>query len=431
MKGYPGMTGALILIFFLSACGAAGPATGGGKTLQSDVQRDLSPQVGGEDVQTLAAGNNAFALDLYQALKGEGDNLIYSPYSISLALAMTYAGAAGDTAAQMAQTLHFDLPPERLHPAFNALDLQLMQQQKSDPKDAQPFQLSLANSLWPQQDDVFLPAFLDLLGRNYGAGLYPLDYRNQPEAARQQINQWVSQQTKEKIKDLIPQGQIAPDTRLVLTNAIYFKADWLQPFAKESTRDFPFQRLDGSQVNAPLMSFEHPQSLPYLAGPGFQAVELPYVGEQVAMLILVPDAGNFEAFESNLNAATIADISRNLDARTVALALPKFQFTSQFSLKDALTALGMRDAFNDGAADFSGMTGQRDLVISAVLHKAFVAVDEKGTEAAAATAVVMKELALMLPDISLVVDRPFIFAILDKPSGALLFVGRVLDPTQK
>jgi serpin B len=330
----------------------------------------------------------------------------------------------------MATVLHYTLPQERLHPAFNALDLQLAAPPAAS-GDEQPFQLSIANSLWGQDGYQFLPEFLDLLAMHYGAGMRLLDFKSDPNAARQLINRWVEEQTKERIKDLIPEGGLDPSARLVLANAIYFKADWLYSFEPGNTRPMPFHRLDGSQIDAPMMTFEHAQDLRYAEGDGYQAVELPYQGGQTSMLLLVPESGRFEEFEAGLDAARLQQIVDGLQTQTVGLLLPKFEFTQEYALADTLLDMGMPEAFCDAGAeiDFSGMDGTRNLCIGQVFHKAFVAVDEKGTEAAAASAVVMLEAAMVIQDVKeVIVDRPFIFVIRDNSSDSLLFVGRVLDP---
>jgi serpin B len=253
-----------------------------------------------------------------------------------------------------------------------------------------------------------------------------LDFAADPEKARVAINDWVSEQTESRIKDLIPAGAIDTLTRLVLTNAIYFNAAWYMPFHEESTEDGPFHLLDGSEVTVPMM--KQTESFGYSAGKGYQAVELLYDGRELSMVLLVPDAGAFETFEDTLDVDRVESILKDLAPTQVALSMPKFKVESSFSLVDALTALGMPDAFTD-RADFSGMTGNRELSISDVVHKAFVSVDEKGTEAAAATAVIMKLTAAPAEPVSVTLDRPFIFAIRDMETGALLFVGRVLDPS--
>ena len=419
----------LIVITLLGLVGCARP--GGGTALaqsvQSDKERVTSPNVSAPDLADLVNGNSAFAFGLYHFLREEKDgNLFYSPYSISLALAMTYAGARGETAQQMADTLHFTLPQDRLHPAFNSLDLELASRgEGAQGKDSKGFRLNIVNAIWGQQGHKFLPTFLDTLAENYGAGLRLLDFAGNPEASRVTINDWVSDQTEGKIKDLIPQGVIDKLTRLVLTNAIYFNAAWAEPFKEDLTTDGPFHLLDGSQVTVPMM--RQTTSFGYAEGEGYQAVELPYDGRELAMVILLPAAGKFEAFENSLDAGKVEAIIKNLNYREVALTLPKFEVESDFSLVDALAAMGMPVAFSAGA-DFSGMDGTRNLYIGDVIHKAFVSVDEAGTEAAAATAVVMEATGMPEPAVEVTVDRPFIFLIRDIETGAILFVGRVVNP---
>jgi serpin B len=379
------------------------------------------------EVQTLVDGNNAFALDMYQSLRSQDSNLIFSPYSISLALAMTYAGARSETESQMAQTLHIDLPQGQLHPAFNTLGLILTQSGEAPSQYGQPLQLNIADAIWAEQTYSFLPEFLDTLAVNYGAGIHLADFINQFEPARKEINSWVSDQTQDKINDLLGEEALNADTRMVLVNAIYFKADWFYQFNPNSTQDASFHLLDGTTVNTPMMNQEI--FIPYSSGNGYQAIELAYAGNTAAMDIIVPDAGDFESFESMLDAEIVNDIITSMQPVSVAFALPKFEFSSDFNLSDQLANLGMPDAFDPDKADFSGMTGGRDLLISNVLHKAFVAVGEVGTEAAAATSESMGATAMMV-DVNLSVDRPFIFIIRDLESGQILFVGRVMNPTQ-
>ncbi len=393
--------------------------------LISTKARINSPAAPSADQGELAQGNNAFAMDLYHTLPPQ-ENLFFSPFSISQALAMTYAGARGLTEQQMAKTLHFTLPQSRLHPAFNALDLAL---QPPDTQAAEgSFQLNIANSLWGQKGYAFQPAFLDLLAENYGAGLRLADFQAAPEPARQTINQWVSDQTKDKINDLIPAGAITPDTRLVLANAIYFYAKWLYPFDGSLTQPGDFNLMDGTTVSVPMMSLGRVTGLRYAAGSGYQAVELPYAGDKIALTLIVPDAGRFAEVQSALTSSELESLWGSLETKQVELSLPKFKYESSFSLGQTLSQLGMSDALTPGAADFSGMDGSRDLFISDILHKAVVAVDEDGTEAAAATAVVVGITSLPVVDVQLTVDRPFIFAIRDTQSGAMLFLGQVVNP---
>ena len=401
---------------------------------QSQAQRVSLPNVPDTDLQSLVAGNNAFAFDLYHALQAEADNLFFSPYSVSTALAMTYAGARGETARQMADTLHFTLSQDRLHSAFNALDLQIAPDGEDEGEDAgaeeKDFTLNVANSLWGQQDYAFLPEFLDLLAENYGAGLRLVDFARAPEPARRTINDWVSEQTKDRINDLIPGGGITGDTRLVLANAIYFDASWLHPFNEALTREGTFNLLDGGQVSAPMMAASEPMDLLYARGTGYQAVDLPYVGDRASMTIIVPDSGNFADFEAALSADQVETIVASLERKSVALTLPKFSYELNVSMKDTLEDMGMPDAVTCGVADFSGMDGARELCITGVFHKAFVAVDEAGTEAAAATAVVMGRTSMPMIDVELAVDRSFIYLIRDTETGSILFLGRMLAPVE-
>jgi serpin B len=397
---------------------------------QSDKERVSSPSVGARDRVKLVGGNSRFAFELYQYLKDEAGevNLFFSPYSISVALAMTYAGARGGTEQQMADTLHFTLPREQLHPAFNWLDLTLASRgEGAKGKDDGGFRLHIANAIWGQSGFRFLDTFLDTLAVNYGAGLRLLDFASDPEASRLAINDWVSDQTEGRIEEMVPRGAIGPMTRLILTNAIYFNAAWAERFKGMQTEPGAFHLLDGSQVTVPMMW--HAASYGYAKGKRYQAVELPYDGHELSMVILLPKAGRFERFEESLDADRVDAILSRLDHQRLALILPRFEFESEFGLSDALAALGMRDAFSAGA-DFSGMDGTRELFVWGVVHKAFVSVNEGGTEAAAATAVTVAPgiIGRSQEAIQVTVDRPFLFLIRDRETGAILFVGRVLNP---
>ena len=406
----------------LAGCGSDAPQA------KSEQERVANPNVPEEQLEGLVDGNNAFALDLFQALRGSPDNLFYSPFSISLALGMTYGGARGASEAQMAEVLHFDLPQNELHPAFNQLDLQLTESAQAENEDVQPMQLNIVNAVWGQEGYPFLPEYLDLLALNYGAGINLADFTTQAEPTRKEINQWVSDQTEERIKDLIGPGMLDASTRMVLVNAIYFKADWQDQFEANNTHQSPFYLLDGTEVQVDMMA--DTMFLPYLRGVNFQAVELPYAGGSAVMDIILPDEEQLEAFEAALDWPTLEEMLSSMQPIEMQLSMPKFTYSRDFELAPTLAGMGMPDAFCSGAADFSGMDGTGSLCISNVIHQAFVAVDEKGTEAAAATAVVMEESAIMPPDTAMTIDRPFIFLIRDLDSGQVLFVGRVLNPAQ-
>jgi serpin B len=399
----------------------------------TDQARLTSPEVPPADLEALVEGNRDFALDFYQAVRTQDGNLIFSPFSISAALAMAYAGAGSDTATEMAATLHFNLPPERLHPAFNLLDLELNSRgeeaaaQPSGDEEGDPFRLEVANSTWAQEDYPFLQAYLDLLALHYGSGLNLIDFSGDPEAARQIVNAWISEQTGGKIEDLIPPGAIDSTTALILANAIYFYAAWQHPFNEDLTVDGTFTLLDGSQVRVPMMALPQAVQLPYAEGKGFQAIELPYEGDTAVMTLIVPQPGEFEAFEAGLDSGVLSEILAALQPKTATVRMPSFSFENHFSLTETLSDLGMPAAFQPGAADFSGMDGSRDLFISDVIHGATIAVDEAGTEATAATVVLMAR-GMAISEIELVVDRPFIFLIRDLPTGQILFIGRVLNP---
>ena len=395
--------------------------------LQSEKPRITSPEVNESDFTMLVEENSAFAFDLYQLLRQDNNNVFFSPYSISQALAMTYSGARGGTEKQMSDTLHFVLSQDRLHPAFNGLDIELSKRgEGAQGKDEEGFRLNIVNAIWGQEDYRFLSEFLDVLAENYGAGLRALDFVNAPEVSRITINDWVTEQTEGRIEDLIPEGAIDALTRLVLTNAIYFNAAWQFPFNEDATTDGPFYLLDGGEVIVPMMT--QTKSFGYTKGDDYQAVELPYDGQELSMIILLPSDGQFENFESSMVYQRVTEIISSLAGQQVNLTIPKFEFESEFRLKKALTTMGMPVAFS-ADADFSGMTGNRDLAIDDILHKAFVSVDEAGTEAAAATAVIMTLTAVPAPPVEVTVDRPFIFLIRDVETGTILFIGRVVNPS--
>jgi serpin B len=370
----------------------------------------------------VTAGQNAFALDLYARLRAKEGNLFFSPYSISTALAMTYAGARGDTAREMAQTLHFPADSERLHASYAAL----LNQLNGDGKK-RGYQLNVANALWGQKGEPFLNPFLTLVRDRYRAGLSELDFKAGPEEARKIINTWVEKKTQDKIKDLLPEGSVTPLTRLVLTNAIYFKGDWASQFLKAATREQPFTTGAGAAIKVPMMN--QTDQFNYLDGDTFQMLEMPYAGKELSMVVLLPKkADGLAELEKTLTADALAGWVGKLRQTRVQVGFPKFKMTKGLSLSDILAKMGMPLAFSD-RADFSGMNGSRDLFITGVFHKAFVDVNEEGTEAAAATGVVVGVRAAPKERLTrFVADHPFVFLIRDARSGSVLFMGRVTDP---
>ena len=402
------------------------------RVARSGLQRVTAPNVTDADKTALASGNTGFALDLYRQLVNNpaqgGGNIFFSPLSVSVALAMTYAGALGATASEMAAALHFILPQEQLHPAFGWLDLELMSRgQGAQGKDGQPFRLRVSNSLWGDAQSGFGAPFLDTLAQYYGAGMNLVDFRAAPEPSRTRINDWVAEQTEQRIKNLIPQGSVTPYTRLVLVNAIYFNAAWQSKFLKQATISAPFTRLDASTTPVDLMNQD--AWLRYAAGPDYQAVELPYDGGELAMLVILPATGSFTQFEQAFDAAKLNSILAGLEIHHVRLGLPKFRVEGSFGLKAAMQALGMQTAFTD-RADFSGISTSEALLIQDVFHKSFAEIDENGTEAAAATAVVVGTTSVPPTPTVFRADRPFLLFIRDLKTGAIVFSGRVADPKQ-
>jgi serpin B len=391
----------------------------------------LAPGAPGAEMKPLATadrtavteGNNIFAAALYGRLRHQSGNLFFSPESISTALAMAYAGARGSTASEMAKTLHFTLPPDKLHPAMGALLRDLNATHEG-------YQLSVANALWAQQGYTFLDDFLRLLKSDYGAGLNQVDFKGATEAARLTINQWVEQKTQDKIKDLLQPGALRPDTRLVLTNAIYFKGDWETQFDKAQTKNEDFHLSPAQTTPAPLMHREGRFS--YFDGGTFQILEIPYKSKELSMIVFLPkDAAGLSALEESLTGSNLQEwLGKLASVPKVIVTMPKFKMTQQFQLGPTLSAMGMPQAFS-GSADFSGMTGHRDFAISAVIHKAYVDVNEEGTEAAAATGVTMRTMAMRAPEGPPPVfqaDHPFVFMIRDNRSASILFIGRMADP---
>ncbi len=369
-------------------------------------------------------GCNDFAFDLYQQLKTRPGNLFFSPYSISTALAMTYAGARGETAEQMADVLHFSLGRDKLHAAMGRMVNKL-----NAAGEESSFQLVVSNALWGQKGYSFLPSFIGFVKDNYSAGFNEVDFIHQTEATRKTINTWVERQTQDKIRELLKQGILTPITRLVLTNAIYFKGNWARQFDEARTVESLFKLGEGKTVTIPLM--HQTAKFNYAEGKSLQILELPYVDGRLSMVVLLPKkVGDIKKLEKRLSSKTLQKWLERVREQKVQVYLPRFKMTDDFKLEQVLPGMGMPDAFSEISADFSGMTGKKDLYISAVIHKAFVDVNEEGTEAAAATAVVMSRKGGHSPVPVFRADHPFVFLIRDNVSGSILFCGRLSNPTE-
>ena len=383
-------------------------------------------QIKPSDNAAIVRGDNQFAVDLYAQLDREqpGKNLFFSPTSISLALAMTAAGARGPTQAEMAKVLHLDADLAQAHAHYH----QLLEQWNAV-GEKRAYQLRVANRLWGQKGYPIRPEFLALTRQQYGAEMLLVDFA-QAEAASREINQWVEQQTNGKIKDLIPPGSLDALTRLVLTNAVYFKGDWVQPFDKQNTREEDFAVSAQEKVKVPLM---HQQTkMGYAEEETFQVLELPYAGRELSMVVLLPKkVDGLPELEKAITVDKLASLMSKLHVREVNTYLPKFKLETSFGLNPTLEAMGMKRAFSQ-EADFSGISSAEALYISAVLHKAYVDVNEEGTEAAAATGVVMRAMAARRPQPIPVfrADHPFLFLIRDTKAGSILFMGRLTNPTK-
>ena len=417
-----------------------GPDVAEATVSQDDVRQDAQEapmEIDADHLAELNAGNRAFALAALHNLlvaEPEEDNLLVSPHSILSALAMVYAGAEGQTREEIRETLQFRLPEPALHQAFQALDAALADRRQDGRDDqARGFELNVVNRLWGDQDYEFVPDYLALVERYYGAGLERVDFAGNHEGARQQINRWVEEVTRDRIQDLLPMGVLDEDTRLVLVNAIYFLASWQDAFEESQTVQEPFRSLDGSTVDVPMM--KRVAHLPAYLGTDTTAVAIPYLGGDVSFLALMPSDGSqdFEQWQSSISVERFDEIVAGLQGQRVDLSLPRFRSEGSFRLSDMLQSMGMRAAFSRPDANFERMTGVgpgvvgRSLYIDEVFHKTFIDLDEVGTEAAAATAVVMMRVTSMpIEDDPTVVrfDRPFLFAVYDHPTGSILFLGR-------
>lgn len=396
----------------------------------ADVERETEPST--THLASLVADNTAFAFDLYHQIASERDgNLIFSPHSISLVFAMVYAGARGETASQIAETLHYTLPQEQIHTAFNALDLALKPPSSSPDKDDNMLDnltFSIANAVWGQEGFPFEKVYLETLGLNYGADVNLTDFSKNPEGARQTIQQWVEEATNGRIKDIPPPGSITPLTRLALLNAIYFKGEWRYPFNSGSTYDGTFHLANGAESSVPMMI----NDVAYMECgriDDYYAVKMTYgVEATAAMLILLPDGGKFYDFERRLDAdlfqSTLEEI---LSTNMLKFTMPRFKFESALDLRASLSVMGMAIPFSDNA-DFTGIS-PNSLFVDYAQHKATISVDELGTEAAGTTTIFMAISGVMsMCGSEIIADRPFVFTIYDFETNAILFLGRVMNP---
>ncbi len=363
-------------------------------------------------------GNNDFAFKLYAAVKDSSDNIIVSPHSISTCFGMAYAGARGNTESEIAEVLCFNYPPSGFHSVQKMLNADLCSRPDVD--------LRIANGCWGRDGFTYEQAYLDTLSECYGAQMQYLDFDLDPEGARNTINLWVADQTDGFITQLFPAGSFDAQTYLVLANTVYFIAEWLYKFDPDIIGPGSFTLLDDSQVTAQYMYGE--ENMPYFEGDGFKAMAMPYKGQAVSMVLILPDKGGYEAFEDQFTAAGFDTIAAHLSQiRYITFTIPKFGFYSDYDLGKTLQAMGIVDAFAPGAADFSGMDGTEDGVpwIDLVVHKAYININEYGTMAFGGTG-----MALTLGEHpSFSARHPFIFVIRDNPTGTILFIGRVLDPT--
>jgi len=395
--------------------------------IKSIAEWNENPVLETGELEELVYGNTSFALDFYHAISDSDDNLIFSPYSISVAFAMCYAGAKNATEVEIEDILSFTLGQSNLHNAFNALDIEL--KKPGNPPSGSTgdqFTLRITNSTWGQKDYPFLQDYLDVLAINYAAGLYTLNFAENPDGSRIIINNWVSDQTEQKINDLLPPGSIDALTRFVLTNAIYFKASWADKFNPANTVPETFTLLDGSTKTVQMMKKTDTLLAEEVTGE-YKIASLSYYGGKASMVIILPESGRFKTIESSLTPDTLTNMISSIIPKTLSLSMPKFNFGWGDSIKAVLVSLGMMNSFSI-EADFTGITTYERLMIGDVFHKAMISVDERGTEAAAATAIVMPPTGPEPPPpMTMELSRPFIFVIRENTTGTILFAGRVMD----
>lgn len=428
------VVGAIAVTKATTAFSAGSARLAPGTVVGGTAERETLPQVDRESFEQFSADNRDFAFTLFERVRdeeGESENVLLSPHSVSIALAMAFAGAANDTRQEMADALRFRLEGEELHRAFNRLDLELASRSGDG---VERFELEIVNQMWGHQESSFEREFLELLAGQYGAAMQVVNFEEDFESIRREINDWVEARTNDRISDLLPSGSVNALTRLILVNAVYFYGSWKHPFEERRTRDQPFHRLDGSVQTIPLMV--KTASLGHHIGDDTVAVSIPYVGDHTSLIAFMPadSDADFLAWERQMNRASFDEVVGSLRRSELVLYLPRFRFEGQYDIADSLQALGMGDAFHSCRADFRAINGvlpcqeMRSFFISGIFQKTFVAVNEEGTEAAAATAVVMEtteEEREVPPTVRF--DRPFNYVIYDHPTDTILFMGRLVD----
>jgi len=423
----------VLLALAVAAAGCSGNGrvvTGAdGQVVRSPLERETSA-ADDEDVRLLTAGQSEFAVALYGALRGREGNLVFSPYGVQQALAMVYAGAAGETKRQMTEMLGFALLGDRVHPTLNMLASTLAERESEPGTGAgHEVTLGLASSIWAQRDSTFRGDYLDVLAAQYGSGVHVVDYQEAPEEARTAINAWTAEHTEGRLAEPVPAGGLDARTRLVVASAVTFQAPWQDAFHPSRTVEALFFSEEGRQTRVQMMRREG--LLRYAQSADLRAVELPYAGGQVVMTIILPDPGRFEAFQGDLTAERLDGVLGSLTESTlVDLGLPKFSSASGYSLAGPLANIGIADAFQAGVANLSGIDGTRELFVDDVVHRAAIEIIEAGAGAATETtaAVGGGTPSLEGMPVTLLVDHPFIYLIRDRATGAILFMGRLAEP---
>ena len=421
-----------VIVSVVGSCGSDGGESGVDGNGFTFVKSSLGRRnVGPTDAPAGGRAVNLLGANLYGRIATvDAVNVAFSPASIMFALAMTSAGARGTTSLEMYDVLHADATgPAGLHAAMNSLISELDTRSGTLTVADEPVELMLeiGNSMWGQRGVEWGEEFLDLLSTEYGTGMRVVDYATNTEDARKAINGWVSDATNDRIPSLLDAGVLTPDSRLTLVNTVYMKAPWLNPFPPEATSDGEFTTVSGAKVTVPFMRMT--EQIPYTSGEGWTAADLSYAGGTLSLLIVMPDEGELARIESEITTGLLDDVVAELQPTSVALSMPKFDVGTKTELSKVLAALGMPSAFAADTADFSGMTADEKLFVSFVVHQANITVDEKGTEAAAATASGMAGTSAPSRVVDMLINRPFLYAVRDIGTGALLFLGRVGDPS--